>query len=85
MHTLDYARGQDWYIEARKPHGGFCFINERSIHAAWSYLLCGDIQLRDFRVWLACHELLARRCDMESGRKPRFTHDELRRLVGTTA
>lgn len=85
MHTLEYARGHDWYIEARKPHGGFCFINERSIHTAWSHLRCGDIQLRDFRVWLACHELIARRCDIEAGRKPRFTHDELRRLVSTTA
>ena len=85
MQTLDYARGQDWYIEARKPHGGFCFVNERSIHAAWSYLRSGDIQLRDFRVWLACHELIARRCETEAGRKPHFTHDELRLLVGTTA
>ena len=85
MHTLDYARGQDWYIEARKPHGGFCFIHERSIHAAWSYLRSGDIQLRDLRVWLACHELIARRCEIEAGRKPCFTHAELRRLVGTTA
>ncbi|MFG0305761.1 MAG: hypothetical protein ACF8Q5_06055 [Phycisphaerales bacterium JB040] len=85
MLTFDYARGQDWYIEARKPHGGFCFIHERSIHAAWSYLRSGDIQLRDFRIWLACHELIARRCEIDAGRKPRFTHQELRRLVGTTA
>lgn len=85
MQTLDYARGRDWYIEARKPHGGFCFINERSIHAVWGYLRSGDIQLRDFRVWLACHELNARRCDIQDGRTPRFTHEELRRLVGSSA
>lgn len=82
METMEYARGQDWYIEATKPQGGFCFVHENSIHAVWGYLRSGDIALRDLRVWLACHELQARRCTLKRGRKPRFTLDELHGLVG---
>lgn len=82
MTTVTYARGRDWHIEARKPLGGFCFIHEHSIHAVWSCLRSGDIELRDLRVWLACHELLARRCTLEAGRTPRYSFDELHGLVG---
>ncbi len=82
MTTIDYARGQDWYVEAAKPHGGFCFIHENSIHTMWRYLRAGEIALRDLRVWLACHELRARRCTLEEGRKPRFTIEEVHSLVG---
>jgi len=82
MATIEYARGQDWYVEAAKPHGGFCFIHENSIHAVWGYLRSGEIALRDLRVWLACHELNARRCTLEKGRKPRFTIEEIHGLVG---
>ncbi len=82
METMEYARGRDWYIEATKPHGGFCFVHENSIHAVWGHLRSGDIALRDLRVWLACHELQARRCTLKRGRKPRFALDELHGLVG---
>lgn len=82
MTTVTYARGRDWHIEARKPRGGFCFIHENSIHAVWACLRSGDVQLRDLRVWLACHELLARRCTLEAGRTPRYGLDELHGLVG---
>lgn len=82
MTAIDYARGQDWYVEAVKPHGGFCFIHENSIHAVWGHLRSGEIALRDLRVWLACHELKARRCKLEVGRKPRFTIEEIHGLVG---
>lgn len=82
MTTVTYARGRDWHIEARKPRGGFCFIHEKSIHAVWSCLRSGDIELRDLRVWLASHELLARRCTLEAGRTPRYSIEELHGLVG---
>lgn len=82
MTTVTYARGRDWHIEARKPRGGFCFIHENSIHAVWACLRSGDIELRDLRVWLACHELLARRCTLEAGRTPRYSIEELHGLVG---
>jgi len=82
MQLPEYARGSDWYVESRKPYGGFCFIHENSIHAAWSALQSGEIAMRDLRVWLACHELKARRCTLEQGRTPNYTTDELHGLVG---
>lgn len=82
MQLPEYARGRDWYVESRKPHGGFCFIHENSIHTAWSALQSGEIAMRDLRVWLACHELKARRCTLEEGRTPNYTTDELHSLVG---
>jgi hypothetical protein len=82
MTTITYARGRDWHIEARKPRGGFCFIHEHSIHAVWACLRSGDIELREVRVWLACHELTARRCTLEADRTPRYSVEELHGLVG---
>lgn len=82
METIEYARGREWHIESRKPRGGFCFVHENSIHAAWSCLQSGDIELRDLRVWLACHELVARRCTLKAGRTPRYTFEEIHVLVG---
>ncbi|MAY74816.1 MAG: hypothetical protein CMJ31_08920 [Phycisphaerae bacterium] len=84
METLAHARGRDWHVESRKPRGGFCFIHENSIHAVWSYLRLGELELRDIRVWLACHEMQARRCTLDQSRKPCFTHDELHALIGGT-
>ncbi|MEQ9617193.1 MAG: hypothetical protein RLN60_04065 [Phycisphaerales bacterium] len=84
METLAYARGRDWHVQSRKPRGGFCFIHENSIHAVWSYLRLGELELRDVRAWLACHEMQARRCTLDQSRKPCFTHDELHALIGGT-
>jgi len=85
MTVLTYARGRDWYTEQRKPHGGFCFIHAESVLTVWQSLVCGDLQLRDVRVWLACHEMVARRCRVEPGRRPRYGLEELAELVGSTA
>lgn len=85
MNATTYARGQDWYIEERKPHGGFCFIHQNGLLAVWRSLVDGEITLRDFRVWLAVHEMRARRCQMEHGRLPRYGLEELTELVDTTA
>lgn len=78
------AKGQDWHIVAEKPAGGFCFIYEQVVFRAWLALQDGRIGLRDFRVWLACHELKARRCVVGGSRTPHYTFEELHRLVGGT-
>lgn len=85
MNATQYARGQEWYIEQKKPHGGFCFIHANSLLAVWRSLTDKEIQLRDFRVWLAAHEMKARRCQLEEGRLPRYGDEELTNLVGSTA
>lgn len=85
MNALTYAKGRDWYIEERKPHGGFCFVHANSLLAVWASLTNGEIALRDFRVWLACHEMQARRCQIEQGRLPQYGLEELTNLIGATA
>jgi len=80
--TKPYARGREWWISAAKPAGGFVLIHEDAIYSVWTALQCGEIELRDLRVWLACFELLERRCGIDPSRHPRFTTDELHRLVG---
>lgn len=84
MARIIEAKGQDWHIVTEKPAGGFCFIYEQVVFRAWLALQDGRIGLRDFRVWLACHELKARRCVAGGSRTPHYTFEELHRLVGGT-
>lgn len=79
-----YARGQSWYTETEKPHGGYCIVHAERLMDVWSMLQEGELQLRDVRVWLACHEMNARRCQLDRQRTPSFGLDELERLVGGT-
>lgn len=58
------------------------FIPAMALVASWWAYTRGMIEYRDLRVWLACHELVARRCGSEKGRVARFTLGELRSLVG---
>lgn len=58
------------------------FIPAMALVASWWAYTRGMIEYRDLRVWLACHELVARRCGSEKGRVARFTLSELRPLVG---
>lgn len=85
MTALQYARGRDWYLESRKPHGGFCFVHANSLMAVWRALIDQQIRLQDLRTWLACHEMRARRCQLQTGRTPRYGYDELARLTNTPA
>ena len=38
----------------------------------------------DFRTWLACREMLARRCTVDDGRSPTYGYAELARLTGVS-
>jgi hypothetical protein len=69
-------------VAAPKPAGGFVFISAKAILAAWWALSERHIALRDLRVWLACFELSARRQAAQTKRRPRYTVDELHKLVG---
>lgn len=64
------------------PHGGFVFVSATGLLATWWAYKRGLIQFRDFRVWLATHELTAQRCVLEKGRVPRFRVEELGALIG---
>lgn len=64
------------------PEGGFVFVSATGLLATWWAYKRGLIQFRDFRVWLATHELSAQRCVLEKGRVPRFRVEELGALIG---
>lgn len=66
----------------RKPDGGFCFISAMALLRAWRAYKGGIIRLYDLRVWFACFEAVARRCNVDPKRSPRFTKEEIHRLVG---
>lgn len=67
----------------RKPLGGFCFIRARSILAVWHAMTEGLISVYDVRIWLACHEILGRRCQIARGKKPDYRPGEVLALLGT--
>lgn len=62
--------------------GGFTFVSATGLLACWWSYKERLLEFRDVRVWLACHELAARRAWVGKGRAPRFTVEELSRLVG---
>ena len=68
---------------AKKPDGGFCFIRVRSFLAAWIIFKRENISLFELRLFLACQELLARRCQFKGDRLPTYTEEELISLVGS--
>src|SRR5262249_28869838 len=65
-----------------KPEGGFCLLSAGQILRSWEAYRDGHIEFRDLRVWLAAHELVARRCRLAKGRIARFTLEALTRLIG---
>ena len=68
--------------EARKPHGGFVLLTVEILYLLWWLYRQRYIRLRDLRVWLACQEMVARRCQCQPDRIPHYTLAELHRLVG---
>src|SRR6266702_2643160 len=67
---------------ARKPHGGFVLLTVEILCLLWWVYRQRYIQLRDLRVWLACQEMVARRCQLLPDQVPHYTLAELHRLVG---
>src|SRR5262249_48847540 len=67
---------------ARKPHGGFVLLTVEILYLLWWVYRQRYIQLRDLRVWLACQEMVARRCQLRPDQVPHYTLAELHRLVG---
>src|SRR5215475_11314237 len=66
----------------RKPHGGFLFLKIEILCLLWWVYRQRYIQLRELRVWLACQEMVARRCQLRPDQVPHYTLAELHRLVG---
>src|SRR5262249_20310130 len=67
---------------ARKPHGGFVLLTVEILCLLWWVYRQRYIQLRDYRVWHACHEMVSRRCQLAPNQDPEYTLNELHKLVG---
>lgn len=65
--------------------GGYRLIGVAPLFAAWWAYERGQLQFRDLRTYFALHEMASRRCAMRKGRSPRYSLEELGRLVGGTA
>ena len=50
----------------RKPVGGFVFLTVQQLCLLWWVYRNRHIQLMDFRVWFAAHEMVARRCQLDA-------------------
>lgn len=66
----------------KKPEGGFRFINAEALLTTWMMYRRGVVQFMDLRVWFGCWELTSRRCSLRKGQRPRYTVEEIHRLVG---
>lgn len=93
MHTQSAAQNRPWNTPwnirksvhaRRKPDGGFCFIPAMALLRAWWAYKQGIIRLYDLRVWFACFEVVARRCNVTPNRFPRYRMEELHPVVGGT-
>jgi hypothetical protein len=62
--------------------GGFVLVTVASLMAAWRACRSRPLGIGDFRAYLACRELAARRQLLGQGRAPSFTFAELARLLG---
>jgi len=70
-------------LRARKPAGGFHFMPVSGVLNAWAAVESGEITVYDLRVWLACHEMVARRCCIDEAVEPSYGESEVLKLVGS--
>jgi hypothetical protein len=78
------ATGRKPETTAARPSiaGGFVLVSVASLIAAWRACRSAPLGIGEFRAWLACREIQARRCLAEEGRAPAYAFEELARLLG---
>ena len=64
--------------------GGFVLVSVRQLLFAWRACRRSSLGIGDFRTWLACREMIARRCTLDAGRLPTYGYLELTRLTGVS-
>jgi hypothetical protein len=62
--------------------GGFVLVSVASLMAAWRACRSAPLGIGDFRTWLACREIRARRCLAQEGHVPAYSFKELATLLG---
>ena len=68
----------------QKIAGGFVLLTVRQIMATWHACRNRPLGIADFRTWLACHEMVARRSTIDDQRSPTYGFAELARLTGVS-
>ena len=69
-------------LPPRTIAGGFVLVPVRGIIATWRACRRRPLGVADFRTWLACREMVARRCTLDERRAPTYAFAELARLTG---
>ena len=66
--------------------GGFVLLPVAELMHAWHVARTDPLGIADFRAWLACREMVARRCHVhrDRDRSPSFGYPELAKLLDTT-
>jgi hypothetical protein len=64
-----------------RVEGGYVLVRAGQLLSLWLALRATIVTPVDLRVWLACHELVARRCGTPKGAPVRYTLAEVQRLV----
>ncbi len=64
--------------------GGFILIPVCQIMATWRACRRSPLGVADFRTWIACREMVARRCTLDHSRAPTYGLAELSRLTGVS-
>jgi hypothetical protein len=64
--------------------GGFVLVPVSALALAWRTCRSRPLGIGDFRTWLACCEMLARRYGLHDGRQAAYTVAELAGLLGIT-
>jgi hypothetical protein len=67
-----------------KIAGGFVLVSVAALITTWRACQARPLGIGDFRTWLACHELRARRCIAGDDRAPSYSDAELARLLDLT-
>jgi hypothetical protein len=67
-----------------KIAGGFVPIPVAALMTAWRACRARPLGIGEFRAWLACRELEARRCTVDDDRAPAYTFAELAKLLDVT-
>jgi hypothetical protein len=77
------ATGRMRETTATRPSiaGGFVLVSVAGLMTAWRACRSAPLGIADFRAWLACREMVARRCRAEEGRAPAYSFDELAGLL----
>ena len=67
-----------------KIAGGFVLVSVASLMACWRSCQSRPLGIGEFRAYLACHEMVARRCTLEDDRPASYSFAELAKLLGVT-